>query len=108
MTLHVTDSQKFSAYGTARGTWRYFLRRTVSNKVFLSICQSRNGVIWAGGFGAGLACIDPRSFSVREIAAAQNGQGTKHIYALHCDPPDRVWVGGIHGDLACCTPEIGK
>lgn len=60
----------------------------------VSLKVDRDGVVWAGTWGAGLARFDGRkwrNFTVKD------GLPSNHIFMLSMDPQGRIWAGTSHG-----------
>ncbi|MBI3939120.1 MAG: regulator [Betaproteobacteria bacterium] len=54
----------------------------------------RNGVVWAGTWGGGLARFDGRKWTNYTVAEGLPGN---HVFMLHLDPQQRLWVGTNNG-----------
>jgi len=60
----------------------------------VSLKVDRDGIVWAGTWGAGLARFDGqkwRNFTVKD------GLPSNHIFMLSMDPQGRIWAGTSHG-----------
>lgn len=62
----------------------------------VSMKVDRNGVVWAGTWGGGLARYNGRKWTNYTTAEGLPGN---HVFMLHIDPQDRLWVG-TNGGLA--------
>ena len=60
----------------------------------ISLQVDRDGVVWAGTWGAGLARFDGKSW--RNYTTA-DGLPANHIFMLYLDPQGQLWVGTNHG-----------
>ncbi len=54
----------------------------------------RNGVVWAGTWGAGLGRFDGKTWTNYTTAEGLPGN---HVFMLHIDPAGRLWVGSNKG-----------
>lgn len=60
----------------------------------ISMAVDRNGVVWVGTWGAGLARFDGKKW--RNFTMA-DGMPGNHIFALHEDPTGKLWIGTNNG-----------
>lgn len=60
----------------------------------ISLKVDRDGVVWCGTWGAGLARFDGKSW--RNYTTA-DGLPANHIFMLYLDPDGRLWAGTNHG-----------
>lgn len=60
----------------------------------ISVEVDRQGVVWAGTWGAGLARFDGKEW--RNFTTA-DGLPANHIFMLHLDRMGRLWIGTSHG-----------
>ncbi|HKI82226.1 MAG TPA: two-component regulator propeller domain-containing protein, partial [Pseudodesulfovibrio sp.] len=60
----------------------------------ISLAVDRNGTVWAGTWGAGLARFDGKKW--RNYTTADGLPGN-HIFMLYLDPKGRLWIGTDHG-----------
>jgi ligand-binding sensor domain-containing protein len=60
----------------------------------VSLAVDRDGVVWAGTWGGGLARFDGTRFTNYTVA---DGLPGNHIFMLHLDPGGQLWVGTNNG-----------
>lgn len=94
--LWMATNNGVSLYNRKQQHWRTFL----SNHTFLSLCEVKPGIIWAGGYSSGLYEINkqtgevsnftPSSFSGLDI------RPDKYIRAMLKDRDGTVWSGGLY------------
>lgn len=60
----------------------------------VSLEVDRNGIVWAGTLGGGLARFDGKRW--RSYTTADGLPGT-HVFALHADDEGRLWIGTNNG-----------
>ena len=98
-----------SMFDSFTGQWKHFLDKDPkweNNRMITSICQDKDGTIWAGGYGSGLISIHPTTNAVNVIRAneSENGLTTNFIYSIFNDSKGRLWIGGNEGDLCFKYP----
>lgn len=87
------------------GKWKHFL---VGN-VILAICDDPDGYVWAGGYGMGAYCIDPKKGPVKHLFSAPKGPlTTDFVRTLKCDGEGGIWIAGLYGKLLRYYPKSGK
>ena len=82
------------------GRWRHFLE---SRNSFLTLCEDRNGHIWAGGYSTGLYCIDKQRGVIRYIPSMDGGTQLDCIYASAQDADGDLWFGKLYTPLVCIS-----
>ena len=60
----------------------------------VSLAVDRDGIVWAGTWGGGLARFDGRRFRNFTVA---DGLPGNHVFMLHIDRRDRLWIGTNNG-----------
>ena len=60
----------------------------------ISMVVDRNGVVWVGTWGAGLARFDGKKWRNYTMA---DGLPGNHIFALHQNPAGQLWIGTNNG-----------
>ncbi len=60
----------------------------------ISLKVDKQGVVWAGTWGAGLARFDGKAWRNYTMA---DGLPANHIFMLYIDPDGRLWAGTNHG-----------
>lgn len=113
VNVMLQDSEGDCWYGTndgisvhrkKSGQWQHFLDRKgdAYSSVVLSLCEDKDGNIWAGGYGIGLCRIDKRTGEVRKMpkrkAQSDKGISSDYIYAIYAEGDD-LWFGGIEGEF---------
>ena len=56
----------------------------------ISLAVDRDGVVWAGTWGGGLARYDGREWKNTTVA---DGLPGNHVFMLHIDPAGELWIG---------------
>ena len=92
--------------------WKHFFQeQDMSNgNVVLTLCESNDGTIWAGGYAFGAVTINKKNAKVQKYQAGGVSSivGTDYIYAIHKDEYSGcLWSGGIHGKVSCYNPKTG-
>ena len=73
-------------FNPSDGSWREF--RHAGSENVISLCESGDGSVWAGRYGAHLFRVDSRG-RMESIP-----EGTDHVFALGADG-ESVWAGGL-------------
>lgn len=60
----------------------------------ISLKVDKNGIVWCGTWGAGLARFDGQQWTNYTTA---DGLPANHIFMLHIDKQDQLWIGTNHG-----------
>lgn len=60
----------------------------------ISLQVDKDGIVWAGTWGAGLARFDGKTWKNYTTA---DGLPANHIFMLNLDPQGRLWIGTNHG-----------
>ena len=100
-----------SLYDSVTGHWYHLLNSQHSHNTrykILSLCETDDGHIWAGGFACGATLIDKRTLRVKttlqKISQAHHGSGLNHVYVIYQDSEGNLWFGGLHGRVIRYTP----
>jgi len=100
-----------SLYDTGTGRWHHLLntRNNPDTRYkILALCDTGDGLVWAGGFACGAVLIDKRTLRVRttlqELSKAHRGSGLNHVYVIYRDPSGDLWFGGLHGRVIRYDP----
>ncbi len=92
-----------SCWNIATNNWRiYYQNLQDQAQVFLSLCEDRNGNIWAGTYSSGVYLIDGKSG--REIdhysSEKQNSNLTNdYIFDIYKDSHGDLWMGSPLGQI---------
>lgn len=81
--------------------------RTPANRIFLTLCELRPGVLLAGGYMSGLYTLDKRTLTTRYFQFPLKPQPSdslspspqkpdKYVRCLYKDSQRRIWVGGYY------------
>lgn len=94
-----------SVFYRKNGTWKHLFReKNISNgNVILTLCESADGTIWAGGYAFGVAEINKSNLTfTRHVAEDKNPIiGTNQVYAIYQDRYSTdLWIGGIYGKVS--------
>jgi signal transduction histidine kinase/ligand-binding sensor domain-containing protein len=68
----------------------------VLNDAFVTLCEGRNGVLWAGSWGKGLWRVDGNQ--VKQFTVT-DGLSTDQIRSLWLDADGTLWIGTFGGGL---------
>lgn len=89
------DSRKFFHLTTEDG---------LPDNSIRALLQDRGGFLWIGTAN-GLARYDGYELRMyRSVPGGAGGIGIRHVTALHQDPTERIWIGGVGGLLSCLDP----
>ena len=82
--------------------WKHYLNDQKDKIVIISLTEDSHKRIWAGSYGKGAFCIDPRNDKVisyrKRIEDGEKGLYTDYIYSL-CADGDDMWLGGLDGGI---------
>lgn len=101
--LWFATSNGVSCYQKEKNRWKNFLytsttNENIGNSIFVTLCEVRPGVIWAGGNNSGIYEINKLNNQVRQLGKdneiGQTTQSDQHIKAMITDANGDVWVGG--------------
>lgn len=103
-------SNGLSLFHRRSATWtHYFQGKNLSEKnVILSLCESVDGKVWAGGYAFGVAEIDKKKGTVVRYHMTNPAKvtGTEYVYAIFKDEfSDNLWLGGLYGQVSCYNPK---
>lgn len=74
---------------------------SLSNRYVRTICESKDGTIWAGTFNDGLIGLHPKNYSIIQniqfSPTAARGLLGNSILSLYCDNTNILWVGNRQG-----------
>ncbi|MCX6892355.1 MAG: triple tyrosine motif-containing protein [Verrucomicrobia bacterium] len=76
--------------------WRLTEQDGLPSRFISCFLEDREGTIWVGSVGGGLACIRERVFQVH--GPGEGGSG-KAVQSICEDAQGRVWLGMVSGDL---------
>lgn len=71
----------------------------------ISLQVDRDGVVWCGTWGGGLARFDGKKWRNFTVA---DGLPGNHVFALHLDPSGKLWVGTNNGLVRYDGGKFGK
>ena len=60
----------------------------------VSLKVDKNGIVWCGTWGGGLARFDGKQF---RNYTAKDGLPANHVFSLFIDPKNQLWIGTSHG-----------
>jgi signal transduction histidine kinase/DNA-binding NarL/FixJ family response regulator/streptogramin lyase len=104
-SLWFATNNGLSCWDVKTNKWRHFLNDNPNQaKVFLSICEDDNGLIWAGSYSSGVYVLDGKSGRV----VNHYMQGSKEVPLLSNfildvfkDSQGNIWMGGVSGHYVC-------
>jgi signal transduction histidine kinase/ligand-binding sensor domain-containing protein len=74
---------------TPSGDWRPISAELGLQGGNRALCEDREGNLWRGGFGSGLARLRPKLFTTHELPAAQHD---RYAMSVCADAADNVWA----------------
>jgi Tol biopolymer transport system component len=77
-------------------------RNTSSWETAEDLAIDRNGMVWTASWG-GLSVYDGKTWT--SYTPQNSGLPFDHLKALAVDEADRIWVGGLYGELAMFDPD---
>lgn len=100
-------SNGISLYKQSTGRWYSFLsdkdtryRNQRQTHIFLTLCEVKPGVVWAGGYTSDIYQINKASLSVEKFSpslfSAKNIRPDKHIRCFTKDCDENIWIGGYY------------
>jgi len=102
-----------SRLNRSAGRWQHFFNNEVASdkNVILTLCESADGRIWAGGYAFGMAFIDKHTGTVKRFHTtdAKPVIGTDYVYSIYEDKyTGNLWIGGIYGKISCYNPHTNQ
>ncbi len=103
--LWYATNNGISIYYSKTGKWGHILTSSDAqslskNHVYISLCEVKPGVIWAGGYTSGMYQIDKHSMRVSYFTPSQYGNPTlqpdKYIRVILKDNEGSIWAGGYY------------
>ena len=93
-----------SLYNSKTKRWRSFLSThnpeyTIQNHMFISLCEVKPGLIWAGGYNSGIYQIDKKSGSAKLLYSnelEEINQPDKYTRAIFKDSNQAIWIGDYY------------
>ena len=73
----------------------------------MSLCEDRNGNIWAAGFSAGVYSLNKRTGNMRHftVTSSKKRMVTNDITAIYADRDNDIWISQFKGDVLRYTPQ---
>lgn len=88
-----------SIYDEQTHMWHHGL----SNKVALTICQTKDGSILVGTYGNGVYEVHADGSAVPVYSLANGKLKTDYVYSLYSDSEGGLWIGCLDGDMVHVT-----
>lgn len=103
--LWFATNNGISCWDVKSSKWHHYLNDNPNQaKVFLSLCEDDNGLIWAGSYSSGVYVLDGKSGRV----VKHYMQGSKEVPLLSNfildvfkDSQGDIWMGGVSGHYVC-------
>lgn len=73
-------------------------------KVYLTLCQARDGSVWCGGFGTGTYQLSKHGGVLKHILSFEQNAVADCVYASFEDDDGNLWMGGLYHGLTCIDP----
>lgn len=95
-----------------KNRWKSFYHNKQEHaQVFLSLCEAKDGNIWAGTYSSGVYIMDKNTG--KEIAHYSNeinGGAFKNnfVFDIEKDAQNDIWIGGVRGDLVHYDAKTGQ
>lgn len=91
-----------SVYNPITKQWQHYLDNEKDKIVIISLAEDSHKRIWAGSYGKGAFCIDPKSGKItsygKKTEDSNIGLYTDYVYGLYANGDD-MWLGGLEGGL---------
>lgn len=89
-----------SLWRVRENRWSQLIR---DDNTYLTLCETRDGLVWCGGYGTGVHLLDKRGDGrvVRSIRSLEGDSRADCIYASLVDDDGGVWFGGLNNRLTC-------
>ena len=102
-----------SIYNRKKDKWEHILQSQNKNEdiIVLTLCQSKDGSVWAGTYNKGLFKINPLNLTYEKVAKTNNAGkavGSDYIYSIIEDKKGQIWAGGIIGNLIVYNTQTKK
>ncbi len=91
-----------SRYDKRKDKWKHFLQADGKNSnVILTLMESSNGDIWAGGYSCDIAIINQEDeVSIPSLPLNESmSRKDKYVYHITKDRKGDIWIGGVVNDL---------
>lgn len=98
------NNKGVSVFIAATQQWKHFF--TQDNSI-MSLCEDRNGNIWAAGFSAGVYSLNKRTGNMRHftVTSSKKRMVTNDITAIYADRDNDIWISQFKGDVLRYTPQ---
>lgn len=101
-----------SVYNAVTDKWNAFYHNTQKQaQVFLSLCEDKNGRIWAGTYSSGVYLLDGKTGNEINHFSRSSPDvsfGNDYIFDIFRDSNDDIWIGGVQGNLMCYRHKTKK
>lgn len=103
--LWFATNNGISHLNTKKQTWSNYsssFNHSAQSKthIYLTICEVRPGIIWAGGYASGIYEINKRTHQTSFFTPAKYGRANmrpdKYIRSIYKDSDNLIWVGGYY------------
>lgn len=88
--------------------YSYLENKEDQAKVFLAVCEDRNGTIWAGTYSSGVYRIDGKTGkTIGHYFEHEDEKGVsgRFISDLYCDSQGNIWMGGTRNIICYIEKE---
>ena len=101
-----------NVYNAVTDKWNAFYHNTQKQaQVFLSLCEDKNGRIWAGTYSSGVYLLDGKTGNEINHFSRSSPDvsfGNDYIFDIFRDSNDDIWIGGVQGNLMCYRHKTKK
>ncbi|WP_291595781.1 two-component regulator propeller domain-containing protein [Bacteroides sp.] len=98
------NNKGVSVFFTATQKWKHFF--TQDNSI-MSLCEDRNGNVWAAGFSAGVYSLNKHTGNMRHftVESTKRKMATNDITAIYADRENDIWISQFKGDVLRYNPQ---
>ncbi|MBN2806417.1 MAG: response regulator [Prolixibacteraceae bacterium] len=101
--LWMATNNGISCWNVKANTWKnFYVNKQEQAQVFLTLCEDKQGRIWAGTYSSGVYVLDGKSG--RQLAhyskQVKNSPFINDfVFSLYRDSSDDIWIGGINSEV---------
>lgn len=101
--LWFATNNGISFWNPSTNQWKSFYHNTQKQaQVFMSLCEDRDGNIWAGTYSSGVYLLDGNSGAEIAHYSTSGPEGTvgnDFVFNIFRDRGNNIWIGGVQGNL---------
>lgn len=91
------------------GEWQHFYENNREQaQVFLTICEDKNGHIWAGSYASGVYVLNPKTGEqIAHYSKTVDGSPfiNDFVFSIYEDTFGDIWIGGVNSEVVRYIPD---